>query len=218
MIPSTVVSKEIAKAFSTTFDKELTSDFFQIENTKTDFQGDLTLVVFPLLKYTKKSPEQSADLIGKWLLENSAVVSNYNVIKGFLNLSLKTSFWMNQFNSFLQEENLGLDTSFSGKTYLVEYSSPNTNKPLHLGHLRNNFLGFSVAEILKANGHKVIKTQIINDRGIHICKSMIAWIKFGNGETPESSNLKGDHLIGKYYVAFDREYKSQINKLIQQGF
>ena len=218
MIPSTVVSKEIAKAFSATFDKELTADFFQIENTKTDFQGDLTLVVFPLLKFTKKSPEQSADLIGKWLLENSAVVSNYNVIKGFLNLSLKTSFWMNQFNSFLQKKNMGLDTAFSGKTYLVEYSSPNTNKPLHLGHLRNNFLGFSVAEILKANGHKVIKTQIINDRGIHICKSMIAWIKFGNGETPESSNLKGDHLIGKYYVAFDREYKSQTNKLIQQGF
>ncbi len=214
---SKVVSNEVAKAVSAIFNEEISPDFFQIENTKADFVGDQTLVVFPLLRITKKSPEQSAELIGEWLVSNGEIFSQYNVVKGFLNLSLKTSFWINQFNSFVREENLGVVANPSGKTFIVEYSSPNTNKPLHLGHLRNNFLGFSVAEILKANGHKVIKTQIINDRGIHICKSMLAWLKFGNGETPESSNLKGDHLIGKYYVAFDKEYKSQVVDLIKRG-
>ena len=211
------VSQEVSKAFASLYSKELNADFFQIESTKTVFEGDQTLVVFPLLKITKKSPEESATVIGEWLMLNSELFSNFNVVKGFLNLTLKASFWLSEFNECLGQENYGINAVKSGKTYMVEYSSPNTNKPLHLGHLRNNFLGYAVAEILKANGHKVIKTQIINDRGIHICKSMLAWQKFGNGETPESSNLKGDHLIGKYYVAFDRAYKKEVAELIERG-
>ena len=211
------VGQEVSKAFASLYGEKLNAEFFQIESTKPNFEGDQTLVVFPLLKITKKSPEESANVIGEWLISNSDLFSDFNVVKGFLNLSLKSSFWITAFNKSLTLKNYGFNPNKSGKTYMVEYSSPNTNKPLHLGHLRNNFLGYAVSEILKANGHNVVKTQIINDRGIHICKSMLAWQKFGNGETPESANLKGDHLIGKYYVAFDKAFKEEVSDLIESG-
>ncbi len=211
------IIQNLVKAIEALYSQELPIQQFQIQKTKKEFDGDLTLVVFPLLKVTKKSPEQSAEEIGKWLLENSDIANSYNVVKGFLNLSIKDEIWLDQFNVWARDENFGKSTSSTGKTFMVEYSSPNTNKPLHLGHLRNNFLGYSVAEILKANGHEVYKTQIINDRGIHICKSMLAWQLFGNNETPESTGMKGDHLIGKYYVAFDKEYKKQIAALVDGG-
>lgn len=186
------------------------------QKTRPDFEGDLTVVVFPFLKASKKSPEQTGEDLGAYLKENIDAVTDFNVVKGFLNLSISANFWVDEFKTIAATNNFGFATN-SGKTYMVEYSSPNTNKPLHLGHLRNNFLGYSVAEILKANGHQVYKTQIINDRGIHICKSMLAWQKFGNGETPESSGVKGDHLVGKYYVEFDKHYKKEISELIEAG-
>ncbi len=188
-----------------------------IEDTNKDFQGDLTVVVFPLLKYSKKSPELTAKEIGEYLLENELFFENYNVVKGFLNLTLKQKYWLQFFNNWKNDHNYGLNKKSSGKLYMVEYSSPNTNKPLHLGHLRNIFLGDSVASILEAAGHDVVRTQIINDRGIHICKSMLAWIKNGKGETPKSTNMKGDHLVGKYYVTFDKLYKKEVNALIESG-
>ena len=165
-------------------------------------------ISFPFLKASKKGPEQTAEDLGAYLQENIKEVESFNVVKGFLNFSISADYWVGVFNQITATENYGFQTD-SGKMIMVEYCSPNTDKPLHLGHLRNNFLGYSVANILKANGHKVVKTQIINDRGIHICKSMIAWQKFGKGETPESSGLKGDHLVGKYYVAFDKVYKAE---------
>ncbi|MCB0409385.1 MAG: arginine--tRNA ligase [Flavobacteriales bacterium] len=186
------------------------------QKTRPDFEGDLTVVVFPFLRASKKSPEQTAEELGAYLLEQIDAITAYNVVKGFLNLSISANFWLDEFKSIATTENYGFATK-TGKTYMVEYSSPNTNKPLHLGHLRNNFLGYSVAEILKANGHNVFKTQIINDRGIHICKSMLAWQKFGNEETPVTNGLKGDHLVGKYYVEFDKAYKKEIGDLINQG-
>ena len=188
-----------------------------IEDTNKDFQGDLTVVVFPLLKFSKKSPEQTAKEIGEYLLENELFFENYNVVRGFLNLTLKQKYWFEFFNNWKNDHDYGLSKKSSGELYMVEYSSPNTNKPLHLGHLRNIFLGDSVASILEAAGHDVVRTQIINDRGIHICKSMLAWIKKGNGETPRSSNIKGDHLVGKYYVVFDKLYKKEVNELIESG-
>ncbi len=190
----------------------------QINKTRKDFDGDLTLVVFPLLKISKKGPEQTAEEIGEKIVNsNDSIVERFNVVKGFLNFSVKSSIWLKELNKWLNEEEFGQTKTSSGKTIMVEYSSPNTNKPLHLGHLRNNFLGYSVSEILKANGHHVIKTQIINDRGIHICKSMLAWQLSGKEETPESSGIKGDHLIGKYYVAFDKSYKEEVAALIESG-
>ena len=188
-----------------------------IEDTNKDFQGDLTVVVFPLLKFSKKSPEQTAKEIGDYILENELFFENYNVVKGFLNLTLKQNYWLEFFNNWKNDHDYGLNKNSSGELYMVEYSSPNTNKPLHLGHLRNIFLGDSVASILEAAGHDVVRTQIINDRGIHICKSMLAWIKNGNGETPKSTNMKGDHLVGKYYVAFDKLYKREVNELMETG-
>ncbi len=186
------------------------------QKTRPDFDGDLTVVVFPFLKASKKSPEQTAEELGVYLKGEVTAITDFNVVKGFLNLSISSSHFVDEFKVIASTENYGFAKP-SGKTYMVEYSSPNTNKPLHLGHLRNNFLGYSVAEILKANGHQVFKTQIINDRGIHICKSMLAWQKFGNGETPESSGMKGDHLVGKYYVEFDRAYKAEIKGLVNEG-
>jgi arginyl-tRNA synthetase len=208
---------EISRGFNDVFENDLSIEDFQIENTRKGFKGDVTLVVFPLLKITKSSPEKTAESLGTWLMDHSAIVADYNVIKGFLNLVLSDEFWIQEFNKWVSDTDYGKNKTDSGKTFMVEYSSPNTNKPLHLGHLRNNFLGYSVAEILNANGHSVIKTQIINDRGIHICKSMLAWQKFGNGETPDSSGIKGDHLIGKYYVLFDKVYKEEIAHLIKDG-
>ncbi len=209
--------KDSIKSIAELFGAEVTANQLQFQKTKKEFDGNITLVVFPLLKITKKNPELSGQEIGNWLKNNSTLVNDFNVVKGFLNLVLSNAIWLESFNAVLKTDDFGFNSVPSGKTYMVEYSSPNTNKPLHLGHLRNIFLGYSVAEILKANGHKVVKTQIINDRGIHICKSMLAWQKFGNGETPDSSGLKGDHLIGKYYVKFDQVYKEQIAELISNG-
>ncbi len=190
----------------------------QFQKTRKDFEGDITLVVFPLLRASKKGPEQTAEEIGNFLRENVAEVDGFNVVKGFLNIEISKEFWFNQFVEAYNTPNYGVvNADENAPTYLVEYSSPNTNKPLHLGHIRNNLLGYSVAEIIKASGKNVKKVQIINDRGIHICKSMVAWQDYGNGETPESSGLKGDHLVGKYYVEFDKHYKKEIADLVASG-
>jgi arginyl-tRNA synthetase len=188
------------------------------QKTRKEFEGDFTLVTFGFAKESKRSPEQLGQELGEYLLKHNESVSAYNVVKGFLNISLSDNFWLSYFHSVKDLVSLGLKpANSSGKTIMVEYSSPNTNKPLHLGHLRNILLGYSVARILSANGHTIIKTNLVNDRGIHICKSMLAWQKFGNGETPQSAGMKGDHLVGKYYVEFDKAYKKQIETLVAQG-
>ncbi len=188
------------------------------QHTRKDLVGDYTLVTFPLLRYSKKSPEQTADELGKYLSEKIDCISGFNVIKGFLNLELSQDYWLNKLKEAWEDDNFGIRLpNKKSKTVLVEYSSPNTNKPLHLGHIRNNLIGYSISRILEANGKKIIKTNIVNDRGIHICKSMLAWQKWGNGETPKSSGLKGDFLVGKYYIKFDHEYKKEISKLISKG-
>jgi arginyl-tRNA synthetase len=202
------------QAVSDTFNQKV--EQLQLQPTNAEFEGSHTLVCFPLTKLSRKSPEETAKMIGDHLVANSGVVSRYNVVKGFLNLTIKDSVWAEVFASIYNQQNY-LQLLANGREVMVEYSSPNTNKPLHLGHLRNNFLGYSVAEIYSALGYKVHKVQIINDRGIHICKSMAAWQLFGNGETPESSGLKGDKLVGKYYVEFDKNYKAQIAELESKG-
>ena len=190
----------------------------ELQQTRKDFTGDITLVIFPLLRHIKGNPEQIGKQIGGYLKDHADdLVSGFNVIKGFLNLVIADTYFINFLDQIRENKHFGLADPNSKEAILVEYSSPNTNKPLHLGHIRNNLLGYSVAEILKAAGHKVYKTQIINDRGIHICKSMIAWQRFGNGETPESTGLKGDKLVGNYYVAFDKAYKEEIQQLIAEG-
>ena len=211
----TVLEQAVKKAVTTIYSEELPAVEFQ--PTRKDFEGDVTVVVFPMLRVVKGNPVQIGTQIGEYLVKNVAEVSKFNVVKGFLNLVVADEFYLNFFNSISSTENYGYAAVNSKDAVMVEYSSPNTNKPLHLGHIRNNLLGYSVAEILKAAGHKVYKTQIINDRGIHICKSMLAWQKFGKGETPESSGLKGDHLVGKYYVAFDKAYKEEIQEILSEG-
>ena len=197
----------------------VTIESYEFQSTRKEFEGDLTLVVFPLLRQIKIRPEDLGNLLGNYLLNELEAVLNFNVVKGFLNLVLSDAFYVEQFSKILNISNYGHQVvNDVSPTVMVEFSSPNTNKPLHLGHIRNNVLGYSVAKILESNGKKVIKTQIINDRGIHICKSMIAWEKFGNQETPSSSDLKGDQLVGKYYVKFDVEYKKEITTLIKQGY
>ena len=191
-------------------------DQVDLQETRKEFEGDVTLVVFPFLRQSRKAPEATAQEIGETLL-NVGAIAAFNVVKGFLNITLDKGVYVDQFKGFAEDENLGLPEAGSKSAQLVEYSSPNTNKPLHLGHIRNNLLGYSVAQILEANGHPVKKVQIINDRGIHICKSMLAWMEHGNGETPESTGIKGDHLVGKYYVKFDQVYKSEIAELIESG-
>ncbi len=188
----------------------------QIQKTRKEFEGDYTLVVFPLLKLSRKGPEQTAQEIGSHMVAACPDLKGFNVIKGFLNLVFEDSFWAGRFADIAADERYGFAEP-TGRTIMVEYSSPNTNKPLHLGHIRNNLLGYSVSQILAANGHKVIKVNLVNDRGIHICKSMLAWQKYGEGETPESSGMKGDHLVGKYYVEFDKHYKAEIKELVAQG-
>ena len=189
----------------------------QFQKTRKEFEGDITLVVFPFTKFSKKRPEMTGKEIGEYL-NSLDIINSFNVVKGFLNLVIDDSFWISVLSDALKNETFGLiSANQDSPIYLVEYSSPNTNKPIHLGHLRNNFLGYSVAEIIKASGKNVKKVQIINDRGIHICKSMVAWLEFGNNETPESSRIKGDHLVGKYYVEFDRHYKKEISDLIASG-
>ncbi len=189
----------------------------ELQPTRKDFEGDITVVIFPMLRYVKGNPEKIGEAIGEYLQESLSEISSYNVIKGFLNLSLSDDYYLNAFRAVREQENYGIAALRDKGAVMVEYSSPNTNKPLHLGHIRNVLLGYSVAEILKASGKKVYKTQIINDRGIHICKSMLAWQRFGKGETPESSGLKGDKLVGNYYVAFDKAYKQEIENLVAQG-
>ena len=188
----------------------------QIQKTRKEFEGDYTLVTFPLLKLSRKAPEATANEIGEHIVANNPTISSYNVIKGFLNLSIAPAYWAERFAEEVANENYGQAES-SGRTIMIEYSSPNTNKPLHLGHIRNNLLGYSVAQILKANGHNVIKVNLVNDRGIHICKSMLAWQLYGGGETPQSSGMKGDHLVGKYYVEFDKHYKAEVKELVAGG-
>lgn len=212
-----ILQKTAKKAVQSTYGIEATDQQIQIQQTRKEFEGDLTLVVFPLVKLAKKKPEDCANELGEAICKLDPLFTKFNVVKGFLNLSVADSYWMNFFQEASQTERFGFSSPKSKSQAMVEYSSPNTNKPLHLGHLRNNFLGFSVARILEAHGHDVLKVQIINDRGIHICKSMLAWEKFADGETPESSGMKGDKLVGKYYVAFDKAYKAEIQALMDEG-
>ena len=213
-----VLKEKIIEAVKIIYNSEVTDDLIQIQETRKDFKGDFTLVVFPLLRFSKNTPEKTGETIGLYLKDNFTAVSGFNVIKGFLNLEISDTWWVDYFKKIAAEKtHLENCKVLHPETILVEYSSPNTNKPLHLGHIRNNLLGFSLYRILSGCGHRVIKTNIVNDRGIHICKSMLAWQKFGNGETPESSGMKGDHLVGKYYVLFEKNYKEQVEKLIQNG-
>lgn len=211
-----ILTPQIQKAVEVLF--EITIDKVEFQATRREFEGDITMVIFPLLKLVKSNPVELGNKIGSYLVENVEAVEKFNVVSGFLNIVISDQYYLDFFNEIKDEKNFGFVVpKAEEKAILVEYSSPNTNKPLHLGHVRNNLLGYSVAEIIKASGKKVYKTQIINDRGIHICKSMLAWEKFGNNETPETSGLKGDKLVGKYYVEFDKAYKSQINELIAEG-
>jgi arginyl-tRNA synthetase len=210
-----VLEDKVKEAVSSLFQAELPTVEFQ--PTRKDFEGDITIVVFPMLRVVKGNPVQIGNQIGEYLVNEVEEVSSFNVIKGFLNLVVSDSFYLNYFNTIAADTSFGFVKPDNSNAVMVEYSSPNTNKPLHLGHIRNNLLGYSVAEILKASGKKVYKTQIINDRGIHICKSMLAWQKFGKGETPENTGLKGDKLVGNYYVAFDKAYKEEIATLIANG-
>jgi len=213
---SNILTPSIEKAIQTLFD--VTVDKIEFQATRKEFEGDITMVIFPLLKLVKSNPVELGNKIGNYLVENVSEVARFNVVSGFLNIVISDSYYLNFFNGIRISEKFGfVKPSANDKAVMVEYSSPNTNKPLHLGHVRNNLLGYSVAEIIKASGKKVYKTQIINDRGIHICKSMLAWQKFGNGETPQSTGLKGDKLVGNYYVAFDKAYKEEINQLISEG-
>ena len=208
-----ILKQEIERCLAELY--SATEQSIQFQKTRKDFAGDITLVVFPLLRASKKGPEQTAEQIGEYLKEKVIEVADFNVVKGFLNLEIMQEYWYNQFITAYNTDDYGVVSSVeNAPTYLVEYSSPNTNKPLHLGHIRNNLLGYSVAEIIKASGKNVKKVQVINNRGIHICKSMVAWQDFGNGETPESSGLKGDHLVGKYYIEFDKNYKKEIADLV----
>ena len=216
MTLSQILSAPIEKAIHSLFD--VTIDKIEFQSTRKEFEGDITMVIFPLLKVIKSNPVELGNKIGAYLVENVAEVSNFNVVSGFLNIVISDQYYLDFFHDIKDNTQFGLVSPKANEpAVMVEYSSPNTNKPLHLGHVRNNLLGFSVAEILKASGKKVYKTQIINDRGIHICKSMLAWQKFGNGQTPETSGLKGDKLVGNFYVAFDKAYKEEINQLMSEG-
>jgi arginyl-tRNA synthetase len=207
---------ETLNAIKALYKEEVAESVINIQDTRKEFEGQLTIVVFPIVRYSKKSPEETANDIGNYLVQHLSEVTGFNVVKGFLNLVIADSYWLNLFNSELLNDDFGKIKPNKQKV-MVEYSSPNTNKPLHLGHVRNNLLGYAVAELLKADGYDVVKVNLVNDRGIHICKSMLAWQIWGNGETPETSGLKGDHLVGKYYVVFDKEYKKQIEALVAEG-
>jgi len=212
------IENGVKEAVKELFGQEPVKGQIQVQNTRKDFEGDYTIVVFPLLKLSGKNPEETGALIGAFLMDHITEVESFNLVKGFLNLVLKSSYWQSLFIEIYHSPDYGFVPELVGEDpFLVEYSSPNTNKPLHLGHIRNNLIGFSLSRILEANGHHVVKTNIVNDRGIHICKSMLAWQKWGNEETPESSGKKGDHLVGDYYVRFEQEYKKQVAKLIQSG-
>lgn len=212
------ISRAVVDAIKALYNIDIEEKNIQLQKTKSDFEGDITLVVFPFTKIARKQPDIIGNEIGEWLKENTDVVDNYNVIKGFLNLSICKGNWITTLNNIYKNDKFGIkDVTENSPLMMIEYSSPNTNKPLHLGHVRNNLLGYSISQIQKANGWKVVKTNIVNDRGIHICKSMLAWLKYGNGETPESTGMKGDHLVGKYYVEFDKHYKAELKELQEKG-
>ena len=211
------IKKSIQKAFKELFQHELNLDDLKLESTNKDFDGEYTFVVFPYLRFTRKRPEETAEMIGTFLKEDVGQIGDFNVVKGFLNLSLKDAYWIAFLNETRSNTSFGSNHSGAGEKVMVEYSSPNTNKPLHLGHIRNNLLGYALSQVLSFSGYDVVMSNLVNDRGIHICKSMLAWQKFGNGETPESSDTKGDHLVGKYYVEFDKAYKKEIQQLIDEG-
>lgn len=213
-----IIADSVVKGINTLYGQDVPAAQVQLQKTKKEFEGHLTLVVFPFLRISKKSPEQTAQEIGDFLLKNESAVAAFNVIKGFLNLTVSSACWIDLLNDIHATEKYGFtEVTDASPLVMIEYSSPNTNKPLHLGHVRNNLLGNALANIIAANGNKVVKTNIVNDRGIHICKSMLAWQKYGNGETPESSGKKGDHLVGDYYVAFDKHYKAEVAELEKQG-
>jgi arginyl-tRNA synthetase len=212
-----LIQQTIKDALAQLYD--YSAEFVQLQNTRKDQIGDFTIVVFPFVRFSKKSPEETGQEIGVFVSEKVDLIESFQVVRGFLNFIIKKEYWLNYLGEAYNNNSFGLVNQLSdSKTVMVEYSSPNTNKPLHLGHIRNNLLGFSISEILKANGNKVIKTNIVNDRGIHICKSMYAWQKWGNGETPESTGMKGDHLVGKFYVEFSNQLKHEIANLISKGF
>ena len=214
----TLISQAAGEAVKALYGIEANEKMLQLQKTRSEFEGNLTLVVFPFVKAAKKSPEQTAQEIGQYLVDNCSAVEKFNVVKGFLNLSIGEGAWLQLLQAIDQDNRFGMKTANEDSPLvMIEYSSPNTNKPLHLGHVRNNLLGWSLAQIMEANGNKVVKTNIVNDRGIHICKSMLAWLKYGNGETPESSGKKGDHLIGDYYVAFDKHYREEVKELVAKG-
>ncbi len=212
-----IIKQHIANAFNVLYQADVPVTQITLENTKPDFEGDFTFVTFTFLKQTKKSPEQTGQEIGAFLREHMQELESFNVIKGFLNVVVKPAYWIGHLNNNYSKPQYGFADTPSNQKITVEYSSPNTNKPLHLGHVRNNLLGYAVAQLLQANGHQVSTCNLVNDRGIHICKSMLAWIRHGQGETPESSGLKGDHLVGKYYVLFDQQYKAEQIELRQNG-
>ena len=212
------LTSSIAEAIQSLYGEAAPANLIQLQKTKKEFEGHLTLVVFPFLKLSKKKPEQTAQEIGEYLVANQPAVASFNVIKGFLNLTIASSEWIEMLADINRQSQYGFrKATEQSPLVMIEYSSPNTNKPLHLGHVRNNLLGASLANIMQANGNKVVKTNIVNDRGIHICKSMLAWLKWGNGETPETAGKKGDHLIGDYYVAFDKHYKAEVEEMMKQG-
>ena len=213
-----LISKAAGDAVKALYGMDATEKMLQLQKTRSEFEGNLTLVVFPFVKAAKKSPEQTAQEIGEYLVNNCSAVEKFNVVKGFLNLSIGDGAWVELLSAIDKDDNFGTKRADENSPLvMIEYSSPNTNKPLHLGHVRNNLLGWSLAQIMEANGNKVVKTNIVNDRGIHICKSMLAWLKYGHGETPETSGKKGDHLIGDYYVAFDKHYREEVKELVAQG-
>ena len=211
------LSRSVMAAVKALYGQEIPEKTAQVQQTRSEFEGNLTLVVFPFLKISKKKPEDTAQEIGDWLLEHEPAIERFNVVKGFLNMTIARKAWVELLNSIDDDATFGCKKATDeSPLVMIEYSSPNTNKPLHLGHVRNNLLGWSLAQIMEANGNRVVKTNIVNDRGIHICKSMLAWQKWGNGETPETSGKKGDHLIGDYYVAFDKHYREEVAALQQQ--
>ena len=214
--PEKFIAEKAAEAVKSLYGAQMDEGLFQVQVTRKEFEGDYTLVVFPLLKVSRSNPEATGNAIGEYLKGHFSEIASYNVVKGFLNISFSTVYWNELFAGIASADDFGQHAP-TGRTVMVEFSSPNTNKPLHLGHIRNNLLGWSVSRLLEANGHKVLKVNLVNDRGIHICKSMLAWLKTGNGETPESSGKKGDHLVGDYYVAFNNIYKDEVDRLVAGG-
>ena len=214
----TTLVQSVVEAIKSLYGADFNAEKIQLQKTRKEFEGDYTVVVFPFLALSKKKPEDTAQEIGEYLKSNITAISSFNVVKGFLNVAISPSYWVDLLNEINNDEKWGIvPVTENSPLVMVEYSSPNTNKPLHLGHIRNNLLGYALSNIIEANGNKVVKTNIVNDRGIHICKSMLAWQKWGNGETPASSGKKGDHLIGDYYVAFDKHYKAELNELMEKG-